>query len=252
MMKTGRNRTLTWAAAVATAFTAAAAATAGGGAGADALVRTLRDRAKRISGFTAGMSVKAGGAVQTGTLLYLAPENVHMEMTIPGLGEQRIISDGRLLWTVTPQARVATRVDLAEVRKVWPHPLPNQALAIRDVFEVVEPGSIRFLRNETLKGEKTHVFEAQPRIGAELRRDARIPDRMRVWVGEDGLLRRQILMKGKDELMDASFRITDRNPHIRPGLFTFDPPRDWQVQDLTQSTLDTLKSIAAGRPPAAG
>ena len=53
-------------------------------------------------------------------------------------------------------------------------------------------------------------------------------------------------MKGDQVLMDATFRITDRNPHIRAGLFKFEPPSDYQVQDLTQSTLQSLRSLASG------
>ena len=53
-------------------------------------------------------------------------------------------------------------------------------------------------------------------------------------------------MKGDEVLMDATFQIMDKNPHIRPGLFTFEPPSDYQVQDLTDSTLQTLRSLASG------
>jgi outer membrane lipoprotein-sorting protein len=66
---------------------------------------------------------------------------------------------------------------------------------------------------------------------------------VRAWVGEDGLLRRQVLMKGTQVQMDATFRITDKNPHIGPGVFRFDPPSDYQVQDLTESTIKALRSI---------
>ena len=139
-----------------------------------------------------------------------------------------------------------TKVDLQAVQKSWKRPLPNQATAIRDIFEVVKRGSVRLMKDETLQGVRTHLFEGVPEIGLDLRREATLPDRVRAWVGEDGLLRRQVLLKGSEVLMDATFRITDTNPHIGPGLFTFEPPSDYQVQDLTESTLQTLRSLAPG------
>ncbi len=216
------------------------------GADTEGLVRTLRERARKINGFTAELSVRAGGARQSGTLLFLAPDLVHMEMNIPGLGEQRILSDGRVLWTITPQARIATKVDLEAVRKTWHHPMPNQATAIRDIFESVKPGSVRYLRDEKVQGVKTRLFEGVPEIGVDARPNAALPNRIQVWVGEDGLLRRQILMKGTEVLMDATFRITDTNPHIGAGLFAYNPPRDYQVQDLTESTLQSLRALTPG------
>ncbi len=216
------------------------------GADTEGLVRTLRERARKINGFAAELSVQAGGARQSGTLLFLAPDLVHMEMNVPGLGEQRIVSDGRVLWTITPQARIATKVDLEAVRKTWHHPMPNQATAIRDIFESVKPGSVRYVRDEMVQGVKTRLFEGVPEIGVDAGPNAALPNRVRAWVGEDGLLRRQVLMKGTEVLMDATFRITDTNPHIGAGLFTFDPPRDYQVQDLTESTLQSLRTLAPG------
>jgi len=211
----------------------------------EALVQGLREKARRINGFEARLTVRAGGASQSGTLLFLAPDSVHMEMKVAGLGEQKIISDGKTLWTVTPQARLATKIDLQAVGRSWHRPLPNQALAIRDVFEVIKPGTVRSVKEETLLGVQTHLFEGIPETGLNLRRNAALPDRVRAWVGEDGLLRRQVLMKGDEVLMDATFRIMDKNPHIRPGLFTFKPPSDYQVQDLTDSTLQTLRSLGS-------
>jgi len=221
------------------AFPAAAMRTAD----TETLVRTLRERAHKINGFAARLSVQAGGARQSGTLLFLAPDLVHMDMSIPGLGEQRIVSDGRVLWTITPQARIATKVNLEVVRRAWHHAMPNQATAIRDIFETVKPASVRYIRDEAVQAVKTRLFEGVPEIGVEARPNAALPNRVRVWVGEDGLLRRQILMKGTEVLMDATFSITDTNPHIGAGLFTFEPPRDYQVQDLTDSTLQSLRAL---------
>jgi hypothetical protein len=82
-----------------------------------------------------------------------------------------------------------------------------------------------------------------PDNGVEVSHNPSLPDRVRAWVGEDGLLRRQVLMKGTQVQMDATFRITDKNPHIGPGMFGFDPPSDYQVQDLTESTIQALRSI---------
>jgi outer membrane lipoprotein-sorting protein len=224
----------------------ASAATAAPSDNSEALVRTLRERARKINGFTAELSVRAGGASQSGTLLFLAPDHVRMEMKVAGLGDQTIVSDGRMLWTITPQARVATKVDLVAVQKSWGRTLPNQAMAIRDVFEVIKPGTVQYLKEERVRGEMTRLFEGIPEVGMELGRGAALPSRVRVWVGEDGLLRRQKLMKADQILMDTTFRITDKNPHIRSGMFKFEPPSDYQVQDLTQSTLQSLRSLASG------
>ena len=222
------------------------AATSGSALTSDDLVRTLRERASKVNGFVAELTVRAGGASQSGTLLFLAPDRVHMEMKIAGLGEQEVVSDGRTLWTITPQARLATKVDLDAVQKSWHRPLPNQATAIRDVFEVVKPDTVRFVRNEQVQGTETRLFEGVPETGVNAPRDARLPDRIQAWIGEDGLLRRQVLMKGSEVLMDATFSIKDTNPHIRPGLFRFDPPSDYEVQDLTESTLKSLGSLERG------
>src|SRR6266571_1083317 len=184
----------------------ASAATAAPSGASEALVRTLRERARKVNGFTAELSVRAGGTSQSGTLLFLAPDHVHMEMKVAGLGDQTIVSDGRMLWTITPQARIATRVDLVAVQKSWGRSLPNQAMAIRDVFEVIKPGTARFLREERVRGETTRLFEGVPEVGMDLGRGAALPNRVRVWVGEDGLLRRQKLMKGDQILMDTTFR----------------------------------------------
>ena len=218
---------------------------------AETIIRGLRERAARINGFSARVSVRAGGTSQSGTLLFLAPDHVRMEMKVAGLGDQTIVSDGRTLWTVTAQARLATKIDLDTLHREWHRPLPDQATAVRDVFAVIKPGTARLVRDEALRGEKTRLFEGVPEIGIGSRPDAPLPDRMRVWIGEDGLLRRQILLRAGRALMDASFRITDRNPHIRGGMFAFTPPSDYQVQDLTESTLQSLRSLAAGEKPGA-
>ncbi len=227
------------------AIMAACAATASNG-DTEARIRLLRERARKVNGFLASLSVQAGPASQSGTLLFLAPDQVHMEMKIPGLGKQKVISDGRLLWTITPDARLATKVDLAAVERKWHKPLPNQATAIRDVFEVVKPGSARFVKDEPVDGVMTHLFEGVPEIGVDLPRKAVVPNRVRAWIGEDGLLRRQVLMSGSQVLMDATFTIKNTNPKIRPGLFTFTPPKDYEVQDLTEPTLQSLRSLAGG------
>jgi outer membrane lipoprotein-sorting protein len=226
---------------------AALAADVGPSRSTEAIVRALRDQSRKVNGFTAELSVRAGGASQSGTLLFLAPDRLRMEMKVARLGEQKIVSDGRVLWTITPQARLATKIDLEVVRRSWGRPLPNQAMAIRDVFEVVKPGTVRFVREEAVRGVMTRLFEAVPEAGVDPGPGAALPDRMRAWVGSDGLLRRQVLMRGDEVLMDARFRITDRNPRIRPGQFRFEPPPDYQVQDLTESTLEALRSLAAGR-----
>lgn len=218
----------------------------GSNADTDARVRLLRDRAGKVNGFLAGLSVQAGPASQSGTLLYLAPDHVHMEMKIPGLGKQKVVSDGKILWTITPDARLATKVDLEAIRKKWRRPLPNQATAIRDVFEVMKPGSARFIKEEKVEGVTTQLFEGVPDVGADMPRDAAVPDRVRAWVGEDGLLRRQVLMRGGQVLMDATFKIKNTNPRIEPGLFTFTPPKDYEVQDMTESTLQSLRSLNSG------
>src|SRR6266705_1334031 len=82
---------------------------------------------------------------------FLAPDHVRMEMKVAGLGDQTIVSDGRMLWTITPQARVATKVDLVAVQKSWGRTLPNQAMAIRDVFEVIKPGTVQFMKEERVR-----------------------------------------------------------------------------------------------------
>ncbi len=213
----------------------------------ETLIQTLRDQARKVNGFTARLSVRTAGMTQSGTLLFLEPANVHIDMKIGGIGKQTIVSDGRTLWTITPEARLATKIDLEYVQKSWHRPLPNQATAIRDIFETMKPGTARFLREETVLGMKTSLFEAEPETGLAARESGALPDRVRAWVGSDGLLRRQVLMKGGEVRMDATFSITDKNPHIRPGMFTFSPPSDYQVQDLTQSTLKSLRSIETGR-----
>jgi len=235
-----------WLAAAALELAIVWSASAAPSGAAEALVRTLRERARKVNGFTAELSVRAGGTSQSGTLLFLSPDHVRMEMKVAGLGDQTIVSDGHILWTITPQARIATKVDLEAIQKSWGRPLPNQAMAIRDVFEVIKPGTARFLHEERVRGEMTRLFEGVPEVGMDLGRGAALPNRVQVWVGDDGLLRRQKLMKGDQILMDATFRITDKNPHIRSGLFKFDPPSDYQVQDLTQSTLQSLRSLASG------
>lgn len=209
----------------------------------DTLVRSLRERARKVNGFAAQLSVRAGGASQTGTLVFLAPDHVHMDLKVAGLGPQRVMSDGHTLWTITPQARLATKIDLEAVQRSWNHPLPNQVTAVRDVFEVIRPGSVRLVKDEQVDGVHTRLFEGVPAVGIEVSRNTALPDRMRAWVGDDGLLRRQVLLRGGEVLMDATFQITDTNPRIGPGLFTFDPPADFQVQDLTQSTIQTLRSL---------
>ena len=218
------------------AFPAAATADVG------ALVRSLRDKASRVNGFAANISVHAGGASQTGTLLFLAPQHLHMDLEVAGLGRQKVMSDGHFLWTVTPQARLATKIDLDAVQRAFGRPLPNQAAAVRDVFEVFKPG-VRLVKEEPVQGVHTRLFEGTPEVGVELPRNAALPDKMRAWVGDDGLLRRQVLLRGGDVLMDATFEITDTNPRIGPGLFGFVPPSDYQVQDLTESTIKTLRSL---------
>ena len=223
-----------------------AGSTAAGAEASDERVRALRERAHLVNGFSAELAVRAGGATQSGTLVFLAPDRVHMEMKVPGLGEQRVISDGRTLWTITPQGKLATKVDLVAVQKSWHRPLTNQATAIRDVFEALKPDTIRWIQTEKVHGTKTELFEGVPETGVNAARDARLPDRMRAWVGEDGLLRRQVLMRGKEVLMDATFTIQDTNPHIRPGLFSFHPPKGYEVQDLTQTTLESLRSLEKG------
>src|SRR5882724_10921862 len=215
--------------------------------GAEEMVAALRAKARRLNGFLADMSVQAGGTSQTGTLLFLAPASLHMEIKVAGLGDQKVMSDGRILWTVTPEAHLATKVDLEAVQEAWHRPLPNQAAAIRDVFEVMKPGTVRFVREESVGGETTRLFEGVPENGVNGPHAASLPDRVRAWVGEDGLLRRQVLQKGGQVMMDATFRITDKNPRIGPGLFRFDPPVDYQIQDLTDSTLKALQSIES--PP---
>src|SRR3990172_947561 len=88
---------LTLAAAAAALLSVAAAGHAGAEGGPKALVDALREAARKVNGFTAEVSVKAGAASQSGTLLYLAPDRVHMEMKVAGLGEQKVLSDGRTL-----------------------------------------------------------------------------------------------------------------------------------------------------------
>jgi outer membrane lipoprotein-sorting protein len=212
----------------------------------DERVRALREQAHKVNGFTAELSVSANGTTQSGTLLFLAPDRVHMEMKIPGLGNQNVISDGRTLWTITPDARVATKIDLVAVQKSWHRPLANQATAIRDVFGAAKPGTIRWLQSERISGIATQKFEAVPEIGVDAARNARVPDRMQFWVGDDGLLRRQVLLRGNDVLMDAHFTIVDKNPHIPAGQFSFHPPSGYEVKDMTKSTLESLRALEKG------
>jgi outer membrane lipoprotein-sorting protein len=251
-MSTLGTRPLAWLVAALASIPILSAATPaapepGEGRRTDSRIEALRDQARKVNGFSARLSVKTAGMTQSGTLLFLEPENVHIEMKIGGIGKEIIVSDGRTLWTITPDARLATKIDLKTVQRSWHRPLPNQATAIRDIFETMKPGSARFVREETVLGLKTSLFEAEPETGLASGEGGALPDHVRAWVGSDGLLRRQVLMKGGEVRMDASFSITDKNPHIHPGMFTFSPPSDYQVQDLTESTLKSLRSLEAGK-----
>jgi hypothetical protein len=136
-----------------------------------------------------------------------------------------LVSDGTTEWQSYPAANTVYRMQS-----------PEQVPGPHRPFSDLQPGSVRFVERIE-SGKKIRVrFEAVPLPSVV--EGSPVPiERLRVDVGEDGLVRELVLLDAQGEpVLTQRYRDLEVNISIPRESFLFTPPEGFQVVDLEEET----------------
>lgn len=184
-----------------------------------------------------------------GTMLFQAPKKNRMEIDM-SLGnmkmQQTIVSDGKTVWTYQPTMKMVSKIDLEKVIAATGVDKAGQQASsdITSPFGAFKPDTVKLLGAEELGGVKTEVFEGMPQT-AELPNMPFKFSKMKIWVGaDDGLLRKMVWFdENAKEMMSQTYDNIQTGIDIPASKFEFTPPVGVQVMDMTEGTINMIKSM---------
>ncbi len=112
-------------------------------------------------------------------------------------------------------------------------------------FQGLKRESIRYLGTEKLAGQEVYLFEATPSDTKGMEQTQFTPSRVKLWVGTDNgvLFKMAAYDRQGQEMLSQSFSAIELDVSVADSLFVFTPPEGIQVVDMTEATVNTLKSM---------
>ena len=216
------------------------------------IVARLKSKAESVQSGRADlkmtMSMMGQKVSMSGTMLFQKPRRSRTEITM-NLGalklEQIVIADGTTVWTYQPTMKMVTRIDLQKLTAATGMEKAAQKNSdIAQPFQGLQSESIRLLRTEEKDGKKVYVLEGTPDT-SELPDFPFKPAKIQIWVGdESGLLQKMVMLDAQgNEMMSQIYENIEVNVDVPAEQFEFTPPEGVQVMDMTEGTINMLKTM---------
>ncbi|MCM8792913.1 MAG: DUF2092 domain-containing protein [Candidatus Omnitrophica bacterium] len=154
-----------------------------------------------------------------------------------------------MVWTYIPSQNSTYLLDLKILREQLGQEAVekyiNSRVDLRQPFcyRDVQEDSAVFEGIEYVKEEKAYRFKVS--VETILLEEKKLLSRDgKIWVGEDGLLRKMIVYDEKlQEVFSITFTDIVLNPEIPDSEFEFIPPKDCKIIDVTPDWFNRLKLI---------
>lgn len=178
-----------------------------------------------------------------GTILYQRPDKRRIEFTgapAPEDVAQLVVSDGTVEWQYFPGRHVAHRTDWAKVKAAGAPAETLEARGPHQPFLDLKPESIRLVDTKGEAEAPQYVFEAAP-APALVAEAPFAPGTIRVVVAAaDGLARHLTMTDAQGhEVLSQEYTNIRINEPVAGTPFTFTPPKDAQVVDISDERAGT-------------
>lgn len=184
----------------------------------------------------------------TGEIKFVRPDKLKMEIGVKGEDrtKQYMYSDGITMWQYMPFFKLASKVDLATLKKEFPQAkdLVEGQSKVESPVADVQKEDIKYLGIEELNGEKVYVFEGK--ISEERKQNMDLPynvSKVKIWVGvNDGLQRKAEYYDQEGNLIFYQvLKDVKVNIDIPSDVFTFQEPEGINILDSTDQAREILK-----------
>ncbi|MCM8783837.1 MAG: outer membrane lipoprotein-sorting protein [Candidatus Omnitrophica bacterium] len=206
------------------------------------ILKIVQEKANQIDSykgeFTLKMDTPGGEMSMKGSSLFKRQDKIRIEIAIPNIpnATQLTISNGEIMWQHLPFLKVASRIDLASLKKEFGD--AYFAYSKEDISKPLkdtEESSIKYLGKEMMGENECFVLEAEPKQGTT----QEIPfSRLKVWIDTTlGIERKTVFYspEGK-EVFSRSYENISVNIPIADTEFEFYPPEGTEVIDVTEET----------------
>lgn len=198
-----------------------------------------------------GFLQEEGGVMEiAGEIKYMKPDKLRMEIGVKGeeRTKQYMYSDGNTLWQYMPFFKLATKVDLAQLKEEFPEAeeLVKRQSNIQQAVSEIEKGNINYLGEEKLDGEKVYVFEGKINPAEKEKMDMPIEiAKARLWISaQDGLQRKAEFYSPDGSLVYyQKLSEVEVNLEIPLSEFEFQKPEDTNVLDTTAQARERLRRM---------
>lgn len=187
-----------------------------------------------------------------GEIKFVRPDKLRMEIGVKGEDrtKQYMYSDGLTMWQYMPFFKLASKVDLAGLKKEFPQArdLVEGQSKVESPVADVEKENIKYLGIEDLNGEKTYVFEGQ--LNEARKQNMDLPQnvsKVKIWVGVgDGLQRKAEYYDDEGNLVFYQIlKDVKVNIDIPASEFAFQQPEGINVIDSTDQARQILRNKQA-------
>ncbi|MCM8779081.1 MAG: outer membrane lipoprotein carrier protein LolA [Candidatus Omnitrophica bacterium] len=211
------------------------------------VLRMVQEKVKAVNSYKADFILKidspTGEMLMKGNILFKREDKLKMEINMPNLpnATQLTVSDGKTMWQYLPFLKVASRVDLADLKKEFGD--AYFAYAKEDIsrpLKEAKEGSIKYLGKEKFGDKECFVLEAEPK--RDYPRDVPF-SRFKVWIDADSGLERKVVFyndEGK-ELLIRSYENVFINTPLEDREFEFSPPEGTEIIEMTEETKAYIK-----------
>jgi outer membrane lipoprotein-sorting protein len=217
----------------------------------------LKGKAESVESLSADMemttTMMGRKITMEGTMLFKKPRKTYVDMSVD-MGvmklQQIVISDGETVWNYQPTLKMASKIDVEKVIAATGIEKAGQNTSdITQPFQGLQPESIKLVDTKELDGRKVYVFEGKPQM-AEMPQIPFKPAKIQVWVGDEtGLLRKVVMLNEEgNEMMTQAYDNIQLNVEVPEDKFQFTPPEGVQVMELTEGTINMMKSMNKAEP----
>ena len=159
-------------------------------------------------------------------------------------GTTLTVQDSNVVWTYMPAMKVAHRLDPRRIGEAKEEGRDEEAGP--PTFEGMLRDSVVFVGREMLEGEEVYVLEGPPPGGLAAMTGVEF-GKTTLWIAvEDGLVRKQQTLNVQGEVVMSQVRTdVEVNVDLPDSLFTFTPPEDVQVMDMTEMVIKQVGQMRA-------
>ncbi len=179
-----------------------------------------------------------------GDIAFKKPDMMLMKASLPGEDEplQILISDGRTLWQYLPRGRMASKIDLNQLKQEFQEDYIREQIDISQPLRGVKEDSINFLGIREIRGEEVYLFEAN--ISQEFARNIGMGIySVKTYIAKkDGIVRQiSYYNLNEKELMRHVYQNIRINVEFPDDYFLFRVSEDVHIIDMTESTIEAIK-----------